>query len=316
MPSPDAPLPDAAFHQVFQPSPQRRLGGSMYDQRDGRGCEVALRRVAERQQIRQQPDRNLVDLQRDGDQGCVHQGLADDDADVKEVVDEDGVGDGDEEQDGGEGADVDEAEVAVAVGQDDVGSDTDQGGGEDAGSDQPQLLVGPVRPAGRWQEGEGDCAGEVDDDMDDVKGEERPVGGLVLAVQDRFGSVNEGCGKREERQQRRLKPYELTMPELASGEFRDEEAARGGDERGGGEVGPADQEQCLSLGKAAEDEEGSDPGQERQGEEGVRGVEPGARIAGVDEEGGSEEEGEAEQVERRREEGHALRVMLRGYVRF
>ena len=133
-----------------------------------------------------------------------------------------------------------------------------------------------------------------------VEGEQGSVSCLVLSVEDGFCPVDEGRAERKQDHQSCFEPNGVEAGDPSSGKFCHEQAARGGDERGGGEVGPADQEQRLSLGEASEDEEGSHPCEECQSEEGVVGVEPSAWVPGVDEERGAEECGEAEQVQRRR----------------
>ena len=100
-----------AVDQPLQPAAHRLLREGVHHQHQRRGREAAFLRVAERKQVRQERQGEAIQFQRQCEQAGEHECGADDDADAEQVVGEDGIAYGCQEEDGGEGADMDEAEV-------------------------------------------------------------------------------------------------------------------------------------------------------------------------------------------------------------
>ena len=153
--------------------------------------------------------------------------------------------------------------------------------------------------------------------MEAVQGKQRSVSRDMLAANNGLGVVHERRRKRKRSQERRFQPNRPLQPNRKpfSGKLGHEQAACRRHQRCCREVCPSDKKQPSPFRQAVKDEQGADPSEQGQGKQGVVPVEPGLRGAGVDEGGGPEEESEAEQVERRREKGHAWKVYLTEYLR-
>ena len=132
--------------------------------------------------------------------------------------------------------------------------------------------------------------------MEAVEDKERSVSCEVLAPRDGLRSVHERRGQRQCDEEQRFDPEQAQERQPPPGEFGDKEEAGGRHQCGRGEVSPSDREEQGSFGQAAEEEQGTDPAEQCQGEESIVGMEAGVGITGVDEDGRAEEKGEAEQV--------------------
>ena len=145
-------------------------------------------------------------------------------------------------------------------------------------------------------------------DVQQVEGEEEAVGADMLPRQNAFGTVHPPRQQGSSSKQQRFRPEPLRIAEGLVCQ-RQHEGIRGRRGQGGsGEVGASQPQQGRALRLHGEHEQRPDPSQEGEGKEREGGVQAGEGIAGVHVHRRAEEEGEAQQVQRSREQGHTKEV--------